>query len=135
MSITYAALVILRKQKVSKKMRAAKAVPPLACGVPLIYVGWGETAEIVERENVGLTVESAEPREIARAIEALADDRDTRDAMGRRGRTLAVNQFSWAALVRDWVRQVERIADGKDPEIPGMSPPSTDPLPPRPASV
>jgi colanic acid biosynthesis glycosyl transferase WcaI len=120
MSITDAALVVLRRQEVSKKMRAAKAIPALACGVPLVYVGWGETGEMVERERVGLTVESANPREIARAVERLADDRAMRDAMGRRGRALAERQFSWAALVQDWVRQLGLIMEGRNPEIPEM---------------
>src|SRR5262249_51239267 len=40
MSLTYASLVVLRALKISTKMRLSKAVPPLACGVPIIYAGW-----------------------------------------------------------------------------------------------
>jgi glycosyltransferase involved in cell wall biosynthesis len=120
MSITYASLVVLRPLAISKKMRLSKAIPPLACGVPLIYAGWGETADIVKREGVGLTVEPEQPIALAAAIERLADAPDLRDLMGERGRALAEREFSWSFLVADWVRQIERINAGKDPAIPGL---------------
>jgi glycosyltransferase involved in cell wall biosynthesis len=117
MSITQASLVLLRPLAISKKMRLSKAIPPLACGVPLIYAGWGETAEIVNREGVGLTVEPGQPAELARAVEQLADDPALRATMGKRGRALAEREFSWTFLVGDWLRQIELIHVGKDPAI------------------
>jgi colanic acid biosynthesis glycosyl transferase WcaI len=120
MSITHASLVLLRSLEISKKMRLSKAIPPLACGVPLIYAGWGETADIVEREGVGLTVEPEQPAALAGAIERLADDPILRDLMGKRGRALAEREFSWSYLVGDWLRQIERIQAGKDPAVPGL---------------
>lgn len=121
MSITYASVVLLRRLAVSKLMRLSKAIPPLACGVPLVYAGWGETARLVESEGVGVTVEPEDPAALARAIEQLADSPDARLAMGQRGRALAEREFSWAFLVRDWMRQIELTADGKDPAVPGLS--------------
>jgi colanic acid biosynthesis glycosyl transferase WcaI len=119
MSITSASLVVLRALKVSNKMRLSKAIPPLACGVPLIYAGWGETAEIVEKEGVGLKVEPERPDLLAEAVEKIADAPLMRDEMGRKGRALAEREFSWAFIVKDWVRQIERISAGLDPEVPG----------------
>ena len=109
MSLTWCALVVLRRLGVATKMRLSKAIPPLACGVPLIYAGWGETAEIVSREGVGVCVEPERADQLARAIERMADDPDLRDLMGKRGRLLAERDFSWSFLVENWVRQVERI--------------------------
>jgi len=119
MSITYASLVVLRALKVSNKMRLSKAIPPLSCGVPLIYAGWGETAEIVEKEGVGLKVEPERPDLLAEAVEKIADAPWMRDEMGRKGRALAEREFSWGFIVKDWVRQIERISAGLDPEVPG----------------
>jgi colanic acid biosynthesis glycosyl transferase WcaI len=120
MSITHASLVLLRALAISKKMRLSKAIPPLACGVPLIYAGWGETAEIVEREGVGLAVEPEQPVALALAVERLADEPGLRDTMGAKGRALAEKEFSWSFLVKDWVRQIERIQSGQDPAVPGL---------------
>jgi glycosyltransferase involved in cell wall biosynthesis len=121
MSITHASLVLIRSLAISRKMRLSKAIPPLACGIPLIYAGWGETAEIVEREGVGLTVEPEQPAALAHAVERLVDEPGLRDAMGARGRALAERDFSWSFLVDDWLRQIERIRVGDDPGVPGLT--------------
>ncbi|MCC6129678.1 MAG: glycosyltransferase family 4 protein [Acidobacteria bacterium] len=109
MSLTWASLVVLRALQIATKMRLSKAIPPLACGVPLIYAGWGETAEIVEREGVGLRVEPERPELLAAAIERLADEPGLRNAMGLRGRALAERDFSWRILVSNWMKQVEEV--------------------------
>jgi glycosyltransferase involved in cell wall biosynthesis len=121
MSISYASIVVLRALKVSSKMRLSKAIPPLACGVPLIYAGWGETAEIVEREGVGLKVEPERPDLLAKAVECMADASAMREEMSKKGRALAEREFSWSFIVKDWVRQMERIQSGLDPEVPGLA--------------
>jgi putative colanic acid biosynthesis glycosyltransferase WcaI len=118
MSITCASLVVLRRMEIATKMRLSKAIPPLACGVPIIYAGWGETAEIVERERVGLRVEPEDPAALARAVEYLADHAAERDELGRRGRLLAEREFAWSHLVADWMRQMGRVARKLDPEVP-----------------
>jgi hypothetical protein len=109
---------VLRPIEISKKMRLSKAIPPLACGVPVIYAGWGETAEIVRREQVGITVEPGNADEIARAIETLADDSSLAKQLGARGRHLANREYSWAFLVADWMRQLRLVLDGEDPAVP-----------------
>jgi colanic acid biosynthesis glycosyl transferase WcaI len=118
MSITTASLVVLRPIEISKKMRLSKAVPPMACGVPIIYAGWGETADLIRRERVGITAEPGNADEIAQAIEKLADDSSLAKDLGRRGRELAERELSWSFLVADWMRQVRLVLDGTDPAVP-----------------
>jgi glycosyltransferase involved in cell wall biosynthesis len=118
MSVTWASLVVLRRLQIATKMRLSKAIPPLACGVPIVYAAWGETAEIVEREGVGLRVEPERPDALARAIERLVDEPGLRDRLGRSGRALAEREFSWSYLVTDWLRQMARVRAGQDPEVP-----------------
>ncbi len=118
MSITTASLVVLRPIEISKKMRLSKAIPPLACGVPVIYAGWGETAEVVRQEGVGITVEPGNANEIARSIEKLADDPSLARELGARGRRLAEREYSWAFLVADWMRQLQLVLRGEDPAVP-----------------
>ena len=119
MSITTASLVVLRPLEISKKMRLSKAVPPMACAVPIIYAGWGETADLIRRERVGVTAEPGNADEIAQAIERLAGDSSLAKDLGRRGRELAERELSWGFLVADWIRQVRRVLDGTDPAVPG----------------
>jgi glycosyltransferase involved in cell wall biosynthesis len=118
MSITTASLVVVRPIEISKKMRLAKAIPPMACGVPVIYAGWGEMAEVVRREQVGVTVEPGNANEIARSIEKLADDPSLARELGARGRRLAEREYSWAFLVADWMRQLQLVLRGEDPGVP-----------------
>jgi glycosyltransferase involved in cell wall biosynthesis len=121
MSITTASLVVLRPLEISKKMRLSKAVPPMACAVPIIYAGWGETADLVERERVGIRAEPGNADQIAHAIEKLADDPSLAKELGRRGRELAERELSWSFLVTDWLRQVHLVLEGKDPGVPGAN--------------
>lgn len=118
MSITYASLAVLRGLPASRKMRSAKAIPPLACGVPVLYAGHGETAEILAREDCGVCIEPENPELLAKAIEELADAPRRRAEMSRAARALAEREFSWRTLVGDWVRQVGRIQRGEDPGLP-----------------
>jgi colanic acid biosynthesis glycosyl transferase WcaI len=117
MSITYASLVVLRDLPSSRKMRLAKTIPPLACGVPLIYAGHGESAQIVQKESCGLVIEPEHPEKLAAAIRWLTDHPDERTSMGRRGRLLAERGFSWKAIVQDWFRQIGCIEQGNDPGV------------------
>jgi putative colanic acid biosynthesis glycosyltransferase WcaI len=118
MSITTASLVVLRPIEISKKMRLSKAIPPLACGVPVIYAGWGETADIIRQERVGVTVEPGDVGAVAQAIEQLADDPAHARKLGARGRRLAERDYSWAFLVTDWMRQLRLVLAGQDPAVP-----------------
>jgi colanic acid biosynthesis glycosyl transferase WcaI len=118
MSITTASLVVLRPLEISKKMRLSKAIPPLACGVPVIYAGWGETAEVIRQEQVGIAIEPGDDAEIARSIEKVADDSSLAHELGARGRRLAEREYSWAFLVADWLRQLELVLSGEDPAVP-----------------
>ena len=118
MSITHASLVVLRDIPAASKMRLSKAVPPLACGVPVIYAGPGEAAAIVEREGCGRVVKPERPEDLANAIRQLADTPDERDAMGLRGRALAERELSWQFIVADWLRQISRIWNGLPADVP-----------------
>jgi glycosyltransferase involved in cell wall biosynthesis len=86
--------------------------------VPVIYAGWGETAEVVRQEGVGITVEPGNANEIARSIEKLADDPSLARELGARGRRLAEREYSWAFLVADWMRQLQLVLRGEDPAVP-----------------
>lgn len=105
-SVAYASLAVLRDMEVARKMRLSKVFPALSCGVPVIFSGAGETPELLEEHGAGVAVPPEDPTELARAIEELADDPARRDAMGRAGRGLAEEEFSWRAIVQRWLEEI-----------------------------
>jgi len=120
MSLTYASLVVLRDMPIARKMRLSKAIPPLACGVPVIYAGYGETPEILMKNNAGIQVKPEHPGKLASVIEKLADDSELRNSMSQNCRSLALRDFSWKNLVNDWLRQINAVQKGKHPKIPNF---------------
>jgi colanic acid biosynthesis glycosyl transferase WcaI len=105
-SIAYASLAVLKDLEVARKMRPAKIFPALSCGVPIVFSGAGETPMLLEQHGAGISVPAEDPVALARAIEELADDVSRRDAMGRAGRELAENQFSWPVIVERWLDEI-----------------------------
>jgi colanic acid biosynthesis glycosyl transferase WcaI len=113
MSITRAALATLSEMSAAPKMRLSKVIPPLACGVPVIYVGAGESAEILETQACGMTVRDRSPEAFAQTVRRLADSPAEAQAMGARGRALAELEFSWRIIVARWLDQLSLVREGK----------------------
>ena len=122
MSVSWGSIAVLRALGVASMMRLSKPIPALACGVPVVYAGTGESAEILEREGCGLCVEPERPELLAAAIERLADDEPLRHEMGTRGRALVEREYSWAFIVEDWLRQIRSIRAGGSPDVRGLQP-------------
>jgi colanic acid biosynthesis glycosyl transferase WcaI len=106
MSISYASLVVMKDIPAAEKMRLSKTFPPLACGVPVIYSGRGESAEMVAKHRCGLVVPPETPSELAAAIEKLADFPEVRNEMGRQGVELVRRELSWSAIISNWLSQL-----------------------------
>ena len=111
-SITYAALAVLKDMEVARKMRLSKVFPALSCGVPVIFTGSGETAELLEANEAGIAVPAESPALLARVIEEIVDDRARRDAMGRAGRDLVEAEFSWSVIVQRWLTELGYLDEG-----------------------
>lgn len=110
MSITYASLVVLRDIPISRKMRLSKAIPPIACGVPVIYAGYGETPEILTEHNAGIQVEPENPKLLSKSIIRIVDNQDLRRTLSINSRKLAVSHFSWKEIVKEWLIEVNNLA-------------------------
>jgi colanic acid biosynthesis glycosyl transferase WcaI len=115
MSFTRAAIATLSDLPVASKMRLSKVIPPLACGVPVIYVGAGESAGILERNRCGRVVEQRSAERFAAVVRELADAPAQCREMGLRGRALAEADFSWKVIVDRWLAQLSDIQAGADP--------------------
>ena len=109
MSISYAFVVVLRNIPAAQKMRLSKTFPPLACGVPVIYAGVGESAEIIKKHSCGLVALPENPAALADAVLTLVDAPEKRAALSKAGLKLVEREFSWKTIVSNWLNQLERI--------------------------
>jgi colanic acid biosynthesis glycosyl transferase WcaI len=114
MSITTASIATVANMKAAAKMRLSKVVPPLACAVPVIYVGEGEFTGILAEHRCGLVVQPASADKLAAAILELANQPQAAAEMGRRGRQYVEQNLSWASIVDRWLDDLRCIQAGKD---------------------
>jgi glycosyltransferase involved in cell wall biosynthesis len=105
-SIAYASFATLRKMDVARSMRPAKVFPSLSCAVPVIYVGGGEAAELLETHKCGVVVAPEEPALLAQAIANLASDQTRRHEMGQAGRAFVEREYSWSTIVKHWLEEL-----------------------------
>jgi glycosyltransferase involved in cell wall biosynthesis len=82
----------------------------MACGVPTLTIPRAPLTEIVRDGDEGLHFVEADPADLARKIERLADDRALREAMGRNARARVVERYSWARHCEQLERVLARIA-------------------------
>jgi len=110
-SISYASIATLRNMDVAKGMRLSKIFPALSCGVPVIYAGYGEAADLIRKHDCGIAVQPERPDLLASAIRELALDQETRNRLGRAGRYLVETEYSWKAIVAQWLRELNATID------------------------
>lgn len=106
-ALTTACIVPLRKLALFLGARPSKMFPPLGCGKPIIYSGAGEAAELVQNCGCGLVAEPENSDALVAAIEYLADNADEVALMGHRGRLFVEQNYSWHAIVRQWLLDLD----------------------------
>jgi glycosyltransferase involved in cell wall biosynthesis len=114
-SIASAAIATFRDVAVARRMRPSKLFPALSCGVPVIFSGCGEAAELIQHNGCGIAVPPEDSAALAQAIMKLADDAALRRQMGRNGRLLAEREYSWSGIVERWLEGVRTTAESPDP--------------------
>ncbi len=95
--------------------RPSKIFPILASAKPLIFVGRGETARMVEESKAGIVVPPEDPEALASAILLLIENRKLAAELGQNGRTFVEDHLQWSTLIRDWVAQL--CAAGTNEEV------------------
>lgn len=110
----YAALVTLKANPLFKGTRPAKMMSPLAAGIPIVYSGAGEGADIVSELSAGIVTPPEDEKAFAEAVMWLADHPQESYDMGRRGRGYAEKNLDWNVLVKRWYQDIqERIIKDK----------------------
>jgi glycosyltransferase involved in cell wall biosynthesis len=105
-SIAYCGLASVRSCTIMNGARPAKMLAAMACGKPLIYVGDGEGARLLEQAGAGIVVRNQEPEALADAILRLAGDAASAESLGRAGRRFVTEQLGWPRLVQRWLNDL-----------------------------
>ena len=108
-SIAYAPIALLRDLPVAEMMRPAKIFPSLSCGVPVIYSGTGETAELLEEYECGIAVPPEDPESLASAILTSTANETSMRTMGMAGRKLVESSYNWPTIVQNWIDEIGPI--------------------------
>jgi len=104
----YAALVTLKDHPFFKGTRPAKMMTSLAAGLPIVYSGAGEGAELIKDTGAGLITLPEDEKALAEAVVWLADHPQEASNMGKRGREFAEKYLDWNVLVKKWLQGVQR---------------------------
>ena len=111
-SLALAGLTILKDLPLFRGARPSKMLPAMAAGVPVIYSGAGEGADLVSRAQAGLVVRPEDPAALAQTVLHLARNPEIAGELGRNGRAFAEQHLSWSAIINDWLRQL--LGNGKE---------------------
>lgn len=108
-SISHAFVATLRDFPVAKLMRLSKTFPPLAAGVPVIFSGHAESADIIQSAGCGMATPPGDAVALAQAVRTLANNDQLRSDMSERAVKLARNEFAWSAIIDRWLVELEEI--------------------------
>ncbi len=102
-SIAYASIVPLVSAELARGARPSKLFPAMASGVPILYSGEGEGANLVTEHGIGVVVVPENAQDMAAGMRRLMADPKTRDEMSVRARQVAVDRYAWPSIVEKWL--------------------------------
>lgn len=100
-AMTDVSLVLLRKLDLFKTVIPSKIFESMAMSKPIILGVEGEVAAIIDESKAGVCIEPDNPRELAAAIESLADNKDLYDDKAMSGLPYVTKQFDRKNLARE----------------------------------
>jgi len=79
----------------------------LACGTPVVSTG----THLLKNGSDGILVTPKNPRKLATAIKKLLENRKMREKLGREGRKLIEQHFSWESVVKKLAKVYKDMLD------------------------
>ncbi|MEM9087659.1 MAG: glycosyltransferase family 4 protein [Cyanobacteria bacterium P01_F01_bin.53] len=119
--------LIMQKRNVVGFNMPSKTQKIMASGRPIVasVPDTGSAAEAVMQSGGGVVVEPESPTALTNAIQALYDDPQERELMGRKGRQFAIDHYSFGQALNAYESLLENVLE----PIPVFK------LPPKPVSV
>jgi glycosyltransferase involved in cell wall biosynthesis len=106
-SIAESGLASLSDIPIHDGARPSKIFPFLASGKPLIFVGRGEGARLVQQAGAGIVVAPGDPSALAGAVLQIISDPEAAQILGRRGREFVEENLQWSKLISTWIDKVK----------------------------
>jgi glycosyltransferase involved in cell wall biosynthesis len=85
----------------------------MGCGLPVVATRVGGIPEVVVDGQTGLLVASEDAQQLARALETLVQQEDTRMTLGQQGRMRVVTHFSLHRMVQEYQTLYESLISGQ----------------------
>jgi len=105
-SICFCGLASLINIPVYEGARPSKVFPVLASAKPLIFIGSGEGARLVETAEAGAVVPAGNPQALADCLVQFASDFALANERGKSGRRFVEENLQWSAIVASWLAQL-----------------------------
>ena len=105
-SICFCGLASLINIPVYEGARPSKVFPVLASAKPLIFIGSGEGARLVETAEAGAVVPAGNPKALADCLVQFASDSTLANERGQSGRRFVEENLQWSAIVGSWLAQL-----------------------------
>ncbi len=112
-SICFCGLASLINIPVYEGARPSKVFPVLASAKPLIFIGSGEGARLVETAEAGAVVPAGDPQALAATLARFASDPSFANERGHSGRRFVEENLQWSAIVGAWLAQLTPPASVK----------------------
>jgi colanic acid biosynthesis glycosyl transferase WcaI len=107
------ALSTLRDLPIARAARPVRALSAIAAGVPIVYAGAGEGAELVRAAGAGIVTPPGDGQAIAAAVRKLLADPAAARAMGESGRVYMATNLTWPAIVRGFQDELVRRLEAR----------------------
>ena len=89
----------------------------MATGRPIITTDVVGCKDAIIPGYTGLICKPKSSKSLEAKLKLLIMNKKKRQKFGYNGRKLAEKEFDWNFIVNDWVRQINNITDGKEPNI------------------
>jgi colanic acid biosynthesis glycosyl transferase WcaI len=107
-SLATASIVPLMKADLFLDALPSKLIASLACGVPPIFAGDGEAAQLLRENECGIVVAPESPNALLTAVQKLSDDLMLRSNLSANARRLAENNFAWDKITEKWLNTLQQ---------------------------
>jgi colanic acid biosynthesis glycosyl transferase WcaI len=105
--LSIAGLSTLRNNPLFVMTRPVKILGNMACAKPVVYVGEGEGAKLVQEAGSGPVVPPENPQALAQAVRDLLKNPEAQSRYGAAGRAYVEANMSWDAMVKTWLKSLE----------------------------
>jgi glycosyltransferase involved in cell wall biosynthesis len=102
-SICFCGLASLINIPLHEGARPSKVFPVLASAKPLIFIGSGEGARLVETAEAGAVVPAGDPRALAECLVQFTSDPALAIERGQNGRRFVEENLRWSGIVGNWL--------------------------------